>query len=252
MGKGFKHGGGGGSPLNLHVVGGASQPLSPKENTIWVNTSTAITGWVISPVQPSGTSGLVWIQTGETSNAAFNALKKNSLMICPVAVKQYISSGWGGSWQARTGKTYTGGKWVDWVRYQYISLDANTWTSTNVTGQGGSISFSGGTMKVTKNGSASPSAITRVVGHTRNTINMSGYNTLEVEMALSRTDCQSVTIGVSDSSGNILASKEIQQTAAKTVYSLDISRVSGGIIGIDMFGNNNATTATISAVRLKG
>ena len=252
MGKGFKHGGGGSNPLNLHVVGGASQPLSPKENTIWVNTSTAITDWVISPVQPAGSAGMVWIQTGESSSASFNALKKNSLMICPVAVKQYTSSGWGGSWHDMTGKTYTGGKWVDWVRYQYINLDANTWTSQNVTGQGGSISFSGGSMKVTKNGSASPNAITRVVAYTKSMINMSGYHTLEIEMSLSRTDCQSVTIGVGSEVGEWLASKVIQQTAAKTVYSVDISSVSSGAIGIDLFGNNDATTATVTAVRLKG
>ena len=98
MGKGFKHGGGGGSPLNLHVVGGASQPLSPKENTIWVNTGTAITGWVISPVQPAGTNGMVWIQTGESSNAAFNALKKNfpSLTAGLVAGVKYAGGGGGG------------------------------------------------------------------------------------------------------------------------------------------------------------
>lgn len=253
MGKGFKHGGGGSNPLNLHVVGGTTQPSTPKENTIWVNTSTAITGWVISPVQPSGTEGMVWIQTGETSNASFNALKKNSLMICPVAVKQYASSSWGGSWQDRTGKIYTGGKWADWVKYQYISLDANTWDSHSAAGQGGSIAFSGGSMKVTKNGSGSSSDITRVVAYTKNSmINMSGYNTLEVEMALSRTDCQSVTIGVGSSIGQWSASKVIQQTSAKTVYSVDISRVSSGGVVIEMAGNNNATTATISAVRLKG
>jgi hypothetical protein len=52
MGKGFKHGGGGGSDLNFKVVGGTSAPSSPKENTIWVNTNTEISSWDFSATQP--------------------------------------------------------------------------------------------------------------------------------------------------------------------------------------------------------
>ena len=37
---------GGGGGLNLKVVGGTTQPTNPRENTIWVNTTTAITGYV--------------------------------------------------------------------------------------------------------------------------------------------------------------------------------------------------------------
>ena len=38
--------------LNFTVVNGTSAPSSPTENTIWVNTSTAITGWDFSATQP--------------------------------------------------------------------------------------------------------------------------------------------------------------------------------------------------------
>lgn len=44
--------GGGSNPLNFKVVGGASAPASPKENTIWVNTDLTITGWVFSDDNP--------------------------------------------------------------------------------------------------------------------------------------------------------------------------------------------------------
>lgn len=57
MAKGFKHGAGGASILNFKVVGGTTQPESPKENTIWVNTGTEISGWVFSPEEPAEPSG---------------------------------------------------------------------------------------------------------------------------------------------------------------------------------------------------
>ena len=57
MAKGFKHGAGGGTPLNFKVVGGTSAPSNPKENTIWVNTSTAITSWDFSATEPTKRSG---------------------------------------------------------------------------------------------------------------------------------------------------------------------------------------------------
>ena len=48
MAKGFKHGAGGVSALNFKIVGGTEQPVDPKENTLWVNTQTEISGWVVS------------------------------------------------------------------------------------------------------------------------------------------------------------------------------------------------------------
>lgn len=47
MAKGFKHGAGGGNPLNFKVVGNP-QPNNPKENTIWIDTDVPITGWQFS------------------------------------------------------------------------------------------------------------------------------------------------------------------------------------------------------------
>lgn len=42
------------SLLNFTVVGGTSQPSSPNENTIWVNTSTSISKWIIDNEKPVG------------------------------------------------------------------------------------------------------------------------------------------------------------------------------------------------------
>ncbi|MCI7810223.1 hypothetical protein MR626_13245, partial [bacterium] len=80
--------GGGGGGLNFAIVGSTTQPSAPKENTIWINTDSKITGWVFSPEAPeSPAEGLVWIKTGLSSAVAFNALKKNGLRVCPIQAK---------------------------------------------------------------------------------------------------------------------------------------------------------------------
>ena len=110
MAKGFKHGAGGGASLNFKVVGRTSAPASPKENTIWVNTSTTITSWVFSATQPTGSTGRVWISVGASSPVAFNALKKNNITVYPLSAKQYVS----GAWVDKEAKSYQNGAWVDW------------------------------------------------------------------------------------------------------------------------------------------
>lgn len=40
--------------LNFEIVGGTAEPSNPKENTIWINTDTAITGWEFSANEPLG------------------------------------------------------------------------------------------------------------------------------------------------------------------------------------------------------
>ena len=49
--------GSGSNPLNFKVVGGTSAPANPKENTIWVNTSTKVTSWDFSASEPHRRSG---------------------------------------------------------------------------------------------------------------------------------------------------------------------------------------------------
>lgn len=103
---------GGGGGLNYKVIGGTSKPEgSVKENTIWVDTNTKITSHVFSATQPENPDdGMVWFQTGMSSNAAFNALKKNSIEVYPTGCKQYVAD----AWAAKTAETYMNGKWVDW------------------------------------------------------------------------------------------------------------------------------------------
>lgn len=107
---------GGGSSLNFKVVGNP-QPETAKENTIWVDAET-ISGWVFSATEPEAPQdNMVWIQTIMTSPVAFNALKKNGIMVYPLAAKQYT----GGAWVDKTAKTWKGNAWADWATWLYDS-----------------------------------------------------------------------------------------------------------------------------------
>lgn len=120
MAKGFKSRGGG-LPMNFRVTGGAVQPETASENTIWISTDQKITSWIFASAAPAEPEeGMVWILTGSSSAVEFNALKNNSLQIYPVSAKQYIS----GEWADKTAKIYQRGNWVDWIVYLYNCGDS--------------------------------------------------------------------------------------------------------------------------------
>lgn len=48
----FNMSGGGGNSLNFEVVGGTTEPASPKENTIWINTDVPVKEWMFSNTNP--------------------------------------------------------------------------------------------------------------------------------------------------------------------------------------------------------
>lgn len=122
MAIGRTNSGGSGGGLAVYIVGGTTQPTNPKENTVWVNTDTAITEWVFSATQPSTrldgsalSGGEVWFQVSTAATAPINVLKKNGAYEYPQACYQYIS----GAWVAKTARTYQKGAWVDWITYLY-------------------------------------------------------------------------------------------------------------------------------------
>ena len=102
----------GGMELNFEVVGGKTEPTNPKENTIWVETSTEITSWIFSFVEPTEpVEGMVWFTTAKNSTTTFNALKENVITVSPVSAKQYID----GTWETVSPVTYQNGKWSAWI-----------------------------------------------------------------------------------------------------------------------------------------
>lgn len=55
--------------------------------------------------------GSIWVKTGDESDIAFNALKKNLIQIKPLSASQCIS----GLWVEKEAQIYQGGEWKDWV-----------------------------------------------------------------------------------------------------------------------------------------
>lgn len=108
-------GGSGGGGLNLKVVGGTTQPANPRGNTIWVSTTTAITGYVLSPTQPeTGTEGLVWLKTADTG-VEINVGRKNAVLLHLAMSKVYS----GGGWVTVEGYAY---KSNTWVQFGFLAL----------------------------------------------------------------------------------------------------------------------------------
>lgn len=174
---------GGGAPLNFKVVGGTAEPASPAENMIWVNTDAEITGWIFSAEQPeSAEVGTIWIKTGASSPVAFNALKKNGVMLYPLSVMQYEQST-ASAWVSRTAKTYRDGSWVDWWNGElyeagniYESVTGG-WTSDETSGAP-AITYGESSMTIT----ATEEGVSKKV-RTGKKIDMSGWSTLTFEGA---------------------------------------------------------------------
>lgn len=113
---------GGNMPINFSVQKFTDDnlPDTAQENTIAVFTDHEITGWEFGPFEPNNAfDGLVWFLTGTTSPAAFNALKKNGILIFPMSAKQHID----GAWVSVPAKTYQVGKWVDWTVFAFNNGD---------------------------------------------------------------------------------------------------------------------------------
>ena len=99
-----------GAELNFEVVGGTSRPANPKENTIWVNTSTAISGWAFGTkedISSSPANGAVLFVIDSANKTKFNALKENYIYMHTATAYQYIS----GTLKTVNAEIYQGGAW---------------------------------------------------------------------------------------------------------------------------------------------
>ena len=108
MGIGRTNTGGGGGGLNFKIISGTVQPNNPKENTIWINTDVKIAAWAFSAEEPIGANGAVWFEIGANGEVSFNALKKNSIVLCPVYAKQHVN----GVWIEREWAIFQNGAWT--------------------------------------------------------------------------------------------------------------------------------------------
>ena len=115
MGKCFLHGNGS-AVLNFKVVAYANEEellaAKPRDNTIGIITDKKITGYYLCSAKPENMAeGEIWISTGTFSPVEFNAVKKNCVMIYPVAVWQSV----GGELVNKTAKIYQKDVWKDTI-----------------------------------------------------------------------------------------------------------------------------------------
>lgn len=101
-----------GVELNFKIVGGTARPVSPAENTVWINTDAEITGYVLSATEPENpTGGMVWVTIGNYGDIkATSPIDDEWIVIYPRFIRQYIN----GSWVDKEAKSYQNGAWVDW------------------------------------------------------------------------------------------------------------------------------------------
>ena len=120
--------GSGDAALNFEVVGSVVQPNNPKENTIWINTETAIGEWQFSAVEPTTRAdgsvlsvGDLWVEFKDIGQPTINIFKKNSVRLSLDSAYQ-----WDGSeWKVKVGQVYLSEGWVPMEFVSYIFKEGN-------------------------------------------------------------------------------------------------------------------------------
>ena len=221
-------GGSGGGGMNFKVVGAVSQPDNPSENTIWINTSTSITGWAMQGSAPSGSEGLVWIKTALSGKTAFNALKKNAITIAVTGCQQYVS----GAWANVAAQIWQSDAWVEFstenlVLFEAGGSDSSKWTNSGFTY--GSYTVGGGTVS---DASLSLTA-TMTPGYmllgTATAYDLTNYSTLHIEcsFALPSSGYGGTAYAVASTSTNLGAQAVSQDVRNGTSFDIDVSSLSG-------------------------
>lgn len=199
----------GGAALNFKVVGGTTQPESPSENTIWVNTDIGISSWAFDVTEPNAPAeGMVWFRTNTASSAPFNALKKNKLYVYTNACMQYV----GGAWANKVALIYQNGEWKSFSVYLLKGADLCTenggtwsdsgWSVTSGTGwskAGYSITDEG----IVINNPSSTNNVKWGMCGKQEAVNISGYNTLTIVYDITVKTTDNLYFAVCDSKMNI-------------------------------------------------
>lgn len=217
--------GSGGGGLNFKLVGGLTQPADPAENTIWVNTDIEITGYEFSATEPADpVEGMVWITVGIPSPVAFNALKKNSIMVYPISAQQYVS----GVWVTKTAKSYQGGAWVEWIAYVYkdgVLLAGNlipVAKSWNGNGTAPTITHNGKSISITRPSQSQGYCYFEV------RYDMTNFKTLRTTGSYIHDGVERCGPAILNSVGGAFSSCYVAlETGGETDISIDISSISG-------------------------
>lgn len=218
---------GGGATMNFKVVGGTTAPISPKENTIWINTATPITSYIFSATEPSSVEpGMVWISVGVASNVAFSATKKNPIMVYPLYAKQSVSD----AWASVSAMSFQEG-WKEWSRYLVSAagiapelgemiIRADSGVSMSITNRSGG----GITIKRTSGNAGFVSAFSE------NKIDVSEFKTMRIKTGNVNYG-EHIYIGLHNSNTTVqneTTYSRVMRIVAGTENKLDISDLRGG------------------------
>lgn len=83
--------------------------------TVGTNKTATFTNIRITEKELAFDIGTVWIYTGTSTPAKFNALKKNQIIVNPIAAMQCYS----GIWQFKFAQIYKNSKWTNWAQWLY-------------------------------------------------------------------------------------------------------------------------------------
>lgn len=248
MGKCFLHGNGGGASLNFKVVGSTTAPASPSENTIWVNTSDKITGWIFSHNEPKHPmEGMVWFKISTSGSATFNALKRNGIEISPSSASQYT----GGAWKNVTAQSYQDGQWVNWAmalvsggsfaaemgESKYVGQYGNLYTTVTPLDNGG--------VKITGAGGSG------YLAHTfENVVDVTAYSKMRVKTGAVVSSYVNIGLSKINNDVSITYTKDVSEDlASNSEIVLDISALSGDYYLV--IGFNSLQTSTRSVELLE-
>lgn len=245
-------GGGGGGGLNFAVIGGLTQPTSPKENTIWVKTETSIPSWVFSPTVPTNPEGgTVFFKTDLTSAVSFNALRKNEISVLPIAAQQYI----GGQWKNVEAHAYIGGTWVQfsWLRvYLYNRGDScnaitGGWRSDN-----GSSWLATGTYNINDNGNIYLKGNKSGLWvHTINAVDITAFKTLNAVISYAKGTRLALSVFTPATEWNMDGDVSRKEISASGTVALDISSLTGQhFIGLGAHSGSGLAEMKVSEVWL--
>jgi hypothetical protein len=114
---------GGGSKLNLTVIGGLEQPENPKENTIWIKAESIGDVYLQSIKPETANEGDVWVNTGSKYSTSGAMASQQQLQISDNPVLYIAATSiWlytDGEWAIAYAKVYVSGEWRETVVYIY-------------------------------------------------------------------------------------------------------------------------------------
>lgn len=268
--------GSGGNPVNFRVVGGTTQPTSPKENTIWVKTGIAIPAIYLNKgpkptwANPKGTVAISYEPIHGSGNitpttATLNLIKYGAGGIGGIYAMLNAcyqnQDGTAAGWAQMDAYIYKSGKWVqfsatfDGYLFNYGSVN------TEVTG--GWKSDGDGPVEAQSDGSVVVKPKTNYsegIYHTVNKISLSGYSKLTMNGRLWETEgtyrahiCVWSEVTYGDYDQGLVASftnADLRISSDKD-YILDVSGLTGSYyIGVAVTEHPNYATIYMNTMKL--